>query len=151
MEKTLRISKIRDGTVIDHVPSGKGIRVIGVLGVHEDVNYTVSVAIHVPSNKMGFKDVIKIENRFLDRNELDMISLIAPNATISIIKNYEISEKFQVDLPSRLVGVIKCKNQNCITNTHEPVESEFEIVSKHPLVIRCVYCERTMGEKDIFS
>ncbi len=151
MDTTLKISKIKDGTVIDHVPSGKGIRVLSILGIDENIENTVSVGMHVPSRKSDFKDVIKIENRFLDRNEIDMIALVAPNATISIIRNYEISEKFNVDLPEKLIGVVKCKNQNCITNTREPVKTEFEIVSKHPLIIRCSYCQRTMNEKDIFS
>ncbi len=151
MDTTLKISKIKDGTVIDHVPSGKGIRVLSILGIDENVENTVSVGMHVPSRKSDFKDVIKIENRFLDRNEIDMIALAAPNATISIIRNYEISEKFNVELPEKLIGVVKCKNQNCITNTREPVKTEFEIVSKHPLIIRCSYCQRTMNEKDIFS
>ncbi|BAB59773.1 aspartate carbamoyl transferase regulatory subunit [Thermoplasma volcanium GSS1] len=150
-EKTLKISKIKDGTVIDHIPSGKALRVLSILGIRDDVDYTVSVGMHVPSSKMEYKDVIKIENRSLDKNELDMISLTAPNATISIIKNYEISEKFKVELPPKLIGIIKCKNQNCITNTREPVKPEFEIVSRHPLVLRCVYCQRTMNERDVFE
>ncbi len=151
MDTTLKISKIKDGTVIDHVPSGKGIRVLSILGIDENIENTVSVGMHVPSRKSDFKDVIKIENRFLDRNEIDMIALAAPNATISIIRNYEISEKFNVEFPEKLIGVVKCKNQNCITNTREPVKTEFDIVSKHPLIIRCSYCQRTMNEKDIFS
>ncbi|MGC8608783.1 MAG: aspartate carbamoyltransferase regulatory subunit [Thermoplasmata archaeon] len=151
MDKTLKISKIKDGTVIDHVTSGKAITVLSILGINDNLENTVSVGMHVPSRKSGFKDVIKIENRFLDRNEIDMIALAAPNATISIIRNYEIGEKFNVELPEKLVGVLKCKNQNCITNTREPVKTEFDIVSKHPLIVRCVYCQRTMNEKDIFA
>lgn len=151
MEKTLKISKIKDGTVIDHVPSGKALQVVSILKVSEDLEGSVSIGMHVPSSKLDFKDVIKIENRYLDRIELDMISLVAPDATISIVKNYEITEKFRVDLPPRIIGIVKCSNQNCITNRKEPVSSEFLVISKSPLQIRCAYCERNMTDKEIFA
>lgn len=152
MEKTLKITKIKDGTVIDHIPSGKAIKVLSILKIEDNINFSVSIGMRVPSRKLGtFKDVVKIENRYLDRFELDKISLVAPDATISIVKDYEITEKFQVELPKRVVGIINCTNQNCITNKREPVSSEFIVVSKKPLVLRCIYCERTMGEKDVLS
>ena len=151
MDKTLKISKIKEGTVIDHIPSGKALQVVSILKIGEDLEGSISIGMHVPSGKLDFKDVIKIENRYLDRIELDMISLVAPDATISIVKNYEITEKFRVDLPSRITGIVTCSNQNCITNRREPVSSEFQVLSKKPLQIRCVYCERNMSDQEIFS
>lgn len=149
--KTLKISKIKEGTVIDHIPAGKAIKVLSILGVSERSGYTVSVGMFVHSDRIGAKDVVKIEARFLERDELDRISLVAPEATISIIRNYEISEKFSVNLPDRIVGIISCKNQNCISNSGEPVNSEFVVKSRKPLVLACVFCERNMSESEIHS
>ncbi|MCL4340653.1 MAG: aspartate carbamoyltransferase regulatory subunit [Candidatus Thermoplasmatota archaeon] len=151
MEQTLKISKIREGTVIDHIPAGKAIRVLAILKIDEKGSQTVSVGIRVPSGRIGSKDVVKIEGRYLERFEVDKISLIAPDASISIVKNYEVVEKFRVDLPERVTGIIKCSNRNCITNSKEPVLSEFFVSSKKPLVLRCYYCERNMQEKDIIN
>ncbi|MCL4334852.1 MAG: aspartate carbamoyltransferase regulatory subunit [Candidatus Thermoplasmatota archaeon] len=151
MERTLRISKIREGIVIDHIPGGKSLKVLSVLNIGEKSGYTVSVAMFVQSNRMKTKDVLKIESRFLEKSELDRIALIAPDATISVIKNYEISEKFTVEIPKRILGILKCNNQNCITNGREPIRPEFELLSRSPLVIRCIFCERNMGESEIHS
>lgn len=149
VDQTLKISKIREGTVIDHIPSGKALRVLQILNIREDVNYSVSIGIHVPSGKLQAKDVIKIEDRFLEKIELDMISLIAPNASISIVTEYTIKEKFSVELPDTLLGLINCANQNCITNKNEPVKSEFETISRSPIIVRCKYCEREMNYREI--
>ncbi|AKA49092.1 aspartate carbamoyltransferase [uncultured archaeon] len=149
VDKTLKISKIKDGTVIDHIPAGKALKVLNILNISEDVSSSVSIGIHVPSGKFGYKDVIKIENRFLEKIELDMISLIAPEASISIVTDYSIKEKFNVELPQTLLGLINCANQNCITNGNEPVKSEFETISRNPISVRCRYCEREMNYKEI--
>lgn len=149
VDKTLKISKIKDGTVIDHIPAGKALKVLNILNIKEDVRSSVSIGIHVPSGKLGFKDVIKIENRFLEKIELDMISLISPEASISIVTDYSIKEKFSVELPQTLLGLINCANQNCITNRNEPVKSEFETISRKPVTVRCKYCEREMNYKEI--
>lgn len=150
-EKTLRVAKIKDGTVIDHIPAGKALKVLAILGISGNANYTVSLGMYVQSGKLSFKDVVKIESRFLDKHELDRIALIAPEASISIIRNYEIVEKFTVELSDHVVGIIKCQNQNCISNTNEPVRPEFLVKSRKPLTLACVYCEREMFENGIFS
>ncbi len=149
MEKTLKISKIKDGTVIDHIPAGNALKVLDILNIYE--NNSISIGIRVLSNKIEYKDVIKIENRFLEKIELDKISLIAPSATISIIKNYVIIEKFRVDMPDKIRGILKCINQNCITNSGEPVKSEFNIISKEPLIVKCIYCKREMNSDEIIK
>lgn len=151
MDQTLKISKIKDGTVIDHITAGKSLKVLSILKIDEKGNNSVSIGVRVPSSKMGFKDVIKIENRTLERFEVDKISLIAPDASISIVKDYEVTQKYAVELPSRIIGIIKCHNANCITNVNEPVSSEFTLVSKKPLIIRCNFCERNMSEREIMG
>lgn len=149
--KTLKISKIKEGIVIDHIPSGKSLKVLSILGMNDTENYTVSIGMYVQSGKNGYKDVLKIESRFLKREELDKISLVAPDATISVIKDYSISEKFQVKLPERVVGILSCSNQNCISNTGEPVRPEFILKSRKPVELTCIFCERNMGEGEIHS
>ncbi|WP_298279980.1 aspartate carbamoyltransferase regulatory subunit [Ferroplasma sp.] len=147
MDKTLKISKIKDGTVIDHIDAGKALKVLNILGIDE--SNSISIGIRVMSGKIGYKDVIKIENKFLEKIELDKIALIANRATISIIKNYEIIEKFSLDMPETFKGIVKCDNQNCITNAGEPVRSEFSTVETNPLTIKCIYCKKEMSGDEI--
>ncbi|MCL4453847.1 MAG: aspartate carbamoyltransferase regulatory subunit [Candidatus Thermoplasmatota archaeon] len=147
MDKTLKISKIKDGTVIDHIDAGKALKVLNILGIDE--SNSMSIGIRVMSGKIGYKDVIKIENKFLEKIELDKIALIANRATISIIKNYEIIEKFNLDMPETFKGIVKCDNQNCITNAGEPVRSEFSTVETNPLTIKCIYCKKEMSGDEI--
>lgn len=151
MDKTLKISKIKDGSVIDHISAGKALKVLSILKIDEKNTNSISIGIRVPSDKMSFKDVIKIENRYLEKFEVDRIALIAPEASISIVKDYEVTKKYTVELPTRIVGIVKCHNANCITNVKEPVSSEFSLVSKKPLIIRCNFCERNMSEKEVLS
>jgi aspartate carbamoyltransferase regulatory subunit len=94
---------------------------------------------------MGWKDVVKVEDRELEPREVDKISLIAPRATINIIRNFNVEEKRRVTLPSEVVGIIRCENHNCISNSSEPVETRFKIVKNDPLLVRCGFCEREMS------
>ncbi|MCU0850458.1 MAG: aspartate carbamoyltransferase regulatory subunit, partial [Candidatus Thermoplasmatota archaeon] len=94
------------------------------------------------NGKKGKKDIVKIENRELDPKEVDKIALIAPKATINIIRDYEVVKKHTVQLPEEVIGLTKCSNPTCITNTREPVESRFQVICKDPVRIRCYFCER---------
>jgi len=140
--KEFKVTPIRNGTVIDHINVGMALKVLKIVGVKEDVSSTVSVLIHVPSKKAGWKDIVKIEDRELDPKELDRIALISPNATINIIRDYNVAEKFVVEVPNVIKGIMKCSNPGCITNKEEPVEPEFVVESKKPITLRCVYCDR---------
>jgi len=139
--KEVRLEKIRDGTVIDHVPAGKALEVLRVLGVDEGFPDIVAMLMNVESKKTGRKDVIKVENKALSKEETDRLALVAPNATINIIKDYKVRKKMRVELPKELVGIIKCANPRCVTN-HEPVATRFSIASTNPVQLRCGYCER---------
>ncbi|MCD6481362.1 MAG: aspartate carbamoyltransferase regulatory subunit [Thermoplasmata archaeon] len=140
--KELRVQPIKDGTVIDHIPPGNALKVLHILGMERNLPESViSIAINV-KGKRGKKDIVKIENRELDTQEVNKIALIAPNATINIIRNYEVVEKHRVKVPDELVGIVKCGNPNCISNGREPVESRFIVKSREPLRIKCYYCER---------
>ncbi len=144
--RDLKVTPIKNGTVIDHIPSGMALKLLKVLGITENVSSTVSVLMHVPSKKRGWKDIVKVEDRELNPKELNKIALIAPEATINIIRNYNVAEKHAVVLGERFVGILKCGNPNCITNTREPVESVFLIRSRDPLRVRCQYCDRELDD-----
>jgi aspartate carbamoyltransferase regulatory subunit len=100
---------------------------------------------------MGSKDIVKIEGRELAPREVDKIALIAPKATINIIRDYEIVGKGKVQLRDEINGILNCLNPNCITNTGEPVETKFYVIVKEPVILRCYYCERIMDADEIES
>lgn len=143
--KEFKVTPIRNGTVIDHIAVGTAMKVLRIIGVKEDVGSTVSILMHVPSAKAGWKDIVKIEDRELDPHELDRIALVSPNATINIIRDYNVAEKFVVEVPEVVRGIVRCGNPGCITNQNEPVETEFTVVEKKPLVLRCHYCDRLLA------
>jgi aspartate carbamoyltransferase regulatory subunit len=142
-DRQLRVSKIREGTVIDHVRAGQALNVLGVLGIDGSGGDTVSVGMNVPSERLGTKDVVKVEDRALSQEELDVISLIAPEATINVVDEYDVIEKRRVERPDRVVGVLECPNPRCITTAGEPVDSEFAVLDDG---VRCEYCETILRE-----
>ncbi|GAB3695864.1 aspartate carbamoyltransferase regulatory subunit [Halorubrum pallidum] len=133
----LRVSKIRNGTVIDHVEGGQALNVLAILGIDGSEGLGVSVVMNVPSDRLGRKDVVKVEGRELSQSEVDVLSLIAPEATINIIREFEVAEKNRVTRPDTVSGVLSCPNRNCITNAGEPVETRFDVVADG---VRCDYC-----------
>lgn len=139
--KELKIQPIKNGTVIDHITAGNAVKVLHILQIPKSASSTVSVAMNVNS-KYGKKDIVKVENRELDPHEVDKIALIAPKATINIIRDYEVAEKHRVHLPDEVVGIVRCSNPTCVSNSNEPVKSRFKILNKDPIQIKCYYCER---------
>ncbi|MGP6206800.1 aspartate carbamoyltransferase regulatory subunit [Cuniculiplasma sp. SKW3] len=149
-DKILKINKIGDGIVIDHISPGSSLDVLDVLKITGRDGMTVSLLMNVQSGKVGTKDIVKIERKKLAKKELDKISLVSPKATINVISNYQIKEKFNVEIPDKVVGVIKCSNQNCVTNSKEPVQSVFtKEKGDHEEVFRCHYCDRTMSLQEV--
>ncbi len=144
--KELKVTPIKNGTVIDHIQSGMALKVLKILGIGEDIQSTVSVVIHVPSAHENWKDIVKVEDRELSPREVDKIALIAPDATINIIRNFSVAEKYKVQIPALARGILKCANPSCISNSNEPLETEFLIKSKSPLRLRCKYCERELED-----
>jgi aspartate carbamoyltransferase regulatory subunit len=151
VEKELRVSKIKDGTVIDHITAGYALAVLRIIGLTGREGNIISILMNVPSQKLGKKDIVKVENRELKEDEVHKIALIAPNATINIIRNYEVVEKNKVKLPKIIKGVIKCANSTCITNSGEPVQPTFIVESVEPLKLRCHYCRIVMTREDIIK
>jgi aspartate carbamoyltransferase regulatory subunit len=139
--RLLKIPLIKNGTVIDHITAGNAIKVLYILQIPQRLESVVSVAMNV-KGKMGKKDIVKIENRELARQEVDKIALIAPRATINIIREFEVIEKHRVQLPDELIGIAKCPNPTCVSNFKEPVQSKFIVIDKEIPRIRCYFCER---------
>ena len=148
-QEELRIQKIKEGTVIDHINAGNAISVLRILGMTGRENHVVSVAINVPSKKLRKKDIVKVEGRELNAEEVDKIALIAPKATINIVRNYEVVEKQQVKLPKIVRGIIKCDNPLCISNSKEPIQPTFFLDRDEPLKLRCYYCNRILDKDAI--
>ena len=146
----LRVRKIREGTVIDHITAGSALTVLRILGLSGKEGNIISIVMNVPSKKLGKKDIVKIEGRELNSKEVAMIALIAPRATINIIRNYKVVKKERVRLPSEIKNIIKCINPNCITNSeHEPVQPIFKVLSDNPLRLRCQYCSIILTQEDV--
>ena len=150
-KKELKVSKIKDGTVIDHIPAGRAMEVLRILKITGKEGFMVLIAMNVYSKKLkGKKDIIKIEGKFLSDKETAAISLVAPTATINIIKNGEVKEKKGVKTPDVVEGILKCPNPACISRVeHERVSSKFVKVSESPLAYKCVYCGTRIEENDI--
>lgn len=144
----LQVSKIKDGTVIDHIQSDLTFRLLKLLDLKEWKN-VVSVSFNLKSEKLGKKGLIKIENKELTKNQLEKIAIIAPSCTVNLISDYKVANKYKLEIPEIIHGVIKCSNPNCITN-HEPSAlTRFKKLKESPIVIHCTYCEKEMVEADI--
>ncbi len=146
MEKQIKVNAIKNGTVIDHIAAGKALRVIDILNLKG--NSSVMIGMNLHSNKIGKKDIIKIENRELSANEVNSISLIAPESKLIIIKNFKVISKSKLQIPDKLDHLIVCPNPNCITNL-EKVKTKFKVVKKSPIVVRCLYCEKKYAADDV--
>ena len=136
-----RVTAIRNGTVIDHIPAGQALRVLKLLNITDRTAVPVSLVMNVPSKKMGAKDIVKVEDRELTQAELDRLALVASEASVAIIRAYSVAEKLHINLGEELNNVVRCRFSNCITqNSREPLPHRLVILSKDPLQLRCHYC-----------
>jgi len=143
----LNIEKIKNGIVIDHIKSGHGIRIFNWLGLDKSP-HTVAFVVNASSNRMGRKDVIKIDNT-IDIN-FNVLGLIDPNITVNIIENENIKEKINLKLPEKVQDIIICKNPRCITSTETYVPHFFVLEDPKDITYRCAYCDeiRFAGDFD---
>jgi aspartate carbamoyltransferase regulatory subunit len=137
--KQIKVNAIKHGTVIDHIAEGKVLKVIEILDLHS--NDVVMIGMNLPSNKIGKKDIMKIENRELSHDEVNSIALIAPNATLIIIQDFNVVEKQKLQLPEFIDDLIVCPNPKCITGSEE-IKSKFRVVNEDSIKVRCHYCEK---------
>jgi aspartate carbamoyltransferase regulatory subunit len=148
MPKTLSVAAIKDGTVIDHVPAGIAFIILQLLELLQG-KHRISLGLNLSSSSMGFKDLIKIENRYLTKKEAHDIAVFAPQATISIIENYHVSSKISAKLPNDVAGILVCPNPRCITNS-ESVDTLFHVEEhKQQVLLHCHYCEKIFKRNEI--
>jgi len=138
--KELLVSALKNGTVIDHIPSDKTLDIVNLLNMDE-ITSTFMIASNLQSKKMGTKSIIKIADKFFTDEELNQLSVVAPNVSLSIIKDYEVAEKKQVKMPDELHNIVRCANPKCITN-NEPMHTIFHVTDKANGIIKCHYCEK---------
>jgi aspartate carbamoyltransferase regulatory subunit len=148
-DKELRVSKIKNGTVIDHINGGYALDVVKILGITGREKHVMTIAVNVPSKRVGVKDIVKIEGRALSSREVNRIALVAPHATINIIRDYAVERKLEVKLPPLIEGIIKCVNPGCISNSNEPAEAKFYVQSEEPLLLKCHYCGYALEKVDV--
>ena len=144
-KKELSVNAIENGTVIDHIPGEITLKVVEIVSNPDDM---MTIGVNLPSRSLSKKGFVKISNRFLTDEETSKIALIAPMAKVNIIKNYKIVSKSIVHLPAQIKGLVKCNNPICITNK-EVMVTVFDVLKPTPLKMRCHYCERTMGSKEL--
>ena len=149
--RQLLVRRIKDGTVIDHVESGKALLVLRTLNITGKEGNVITVALNVPSSKHNKKDIIKVENRFLEKNETNKLALIAPHTTINIIKDYKLVEKRKIQLPDSIIGVFKCTNLKCVTNSDDYIKPSIDIIDKQNIVLKCRYCARIVSINELLS
>ncbi len=147
LRKELKVSAIENGTVIDHIPSKNVFQVIKILNLSEYQDQLL-IATNLDSRKMGKKGIIKVSNKFFKSDEINKIALVAPTATLIIIRNFAIVEKAQVEVPDYAENIVRCFNPNCITNNEEII-TKFTVIDKKELKLRCHYCEKITARNNI--
>ncbi|HSG74258.1 MAG TPA: aspartate carbamoyltransferase regulatory subunit [Nitrosopumilaceae archaeon] len=143
-ESDLTVRRIKDGTVIDHIDQGKGIRVLEALEIDGKEGNVITIALNVPSGKSKKKDIIKVEDKYLEDDDTNKLAVIAPNSTVNIIKDYKVVQKRRVSLPNEIERIFRCSNPDCVTNSAEHIESTMDVVDKSGLVLKCRYCSRVL-------
>lgn len=143
----LKVSAIKDGTVIDHIPATNLFKVITILGL-DKIENQITFGTNLESEKLGAKAIIKVSDKFFADDEINKIALIAPHAKLNIIRDYEVVEKKVVEIPDAIKGIVKCFNPKCITN-HENIPTCFTVIAKDPLALKCKYCEKITADEQI--
>ena len=137
----MNIDSIKNGYVIDHIEAGKAIEIYELLGL-DKLKCQVAIITNAKSQKTGKKDIIKIDERIdLD---IDKLGFVAPNVTVNIVENDEIVEKKKLDLPEKVVNVVKCNNPRCITSIERGLDQIFILTNRENNIYRCKYCEMSL-------
>ena len=139
VKNTLNVGSISEGLVLDHIEAGRSMDIYKYLHLDE-LDCCVAIIKNAKSNKMGKKDIIKIECP-IDFMDLDILGFIDHNITINIIENEKIVEKKQLKLPKEIRNVIRCKNPRCITSIEQGLDHVFVLTDEENQIYRCKYCE----------
>ena len=146
-KREMQVAALKNGTVIDHIPSDKLFTVVSLLGLKHLTN-NITIGNNLDSKLLGKKGIIKIADKFFTDPEINRIAVVAPNVRMNIIRDYEVVEKRQLVLPDELIGIVKCSNQKCITN-NEPMPTRFHVIDKDNCVIKCHYCDKEQKRDEI--
>ncbi|OOB78484.1 MAG: aspartate carbamoyltransferase regulatory subunit [Epulopiscium sp. Nuni2H_MBin003] len=144
---TLNVGGILEGFVLDHIPAGKSMQIYGYLNL-DKLDCCVAIIKNAKSNKMGKKDIIKIECP-IDHIDLDILGFIDHTITVNIIKHKVIVEKRQLDLPKEIINIVHCKNPRCITSIEQGLEHIFLLTDKNKETYRCKYCEEKIISRNV--
>ena len=146
--KELKVSAIKEGTVLDHIPANQLFRVIDILHLSKCDNQ-MTFGTNLECKKKKKKAIVKIAGRYFKDDEINKISLVAPQAKINIIKNFEVTEKRVIEVPKEITGMVKCMNPKCITN-HQPITTKFEVRNLNgSLKLHCHYCEKDTDTENL--
>ena len=145
-KQALQVAALCNGTVIDHIPSDKLFAIVRLLGLEYMPN-NITIGFNLESLKLGSKGIIKIADKYFCDEELNRIAVVAPNVLLNIIRDYEVIEKREVELPDELINVVKCGNPNCISN-NEPMNSILRVVDKEHGIAKCHYCEKEQRKEE---
>lgn len=146
--KELKVSAIENGTVIDHIPAASLFKVIKILNLDESENQ-VLFGTNLDSKKFGKKGIIKVSNKFFENDEVNKITLVAPSASLIVIRDFKVVEKHKVEIPAYVEKIVRCFNPNCITN-HEHITSKFDVITDEEVMkLRCHYCEKTTSRENM--
>lgn len=146
--KELKVSAIENGTVIDHIPAQKVFQVIKILNLHKSDDQLLFGS-NLDSKKYGKKGIIKVRNKFFENDEINKIAMVAPTATLIVIRDFKVVEKKDVEVPDEIQKIVKCFNPNCITN-HENIPTKFDVIKNEDVLkLRCNYCEKTTSKENM--
>ena len=143
MQKKLQVEAIQDGSVIDHIPTQQGVKILNFFKFTQ-TNEKITIGLNLPTHNGEGKDLIKVENTFISDAQANQLALFAPDATINQIKDFKVVNKFQVQLPDSFIGVLSCPNSNCISH-NEPVNTRFYVDNRSDLKLKCHYCEKSFN------
>ena len=146
-KQELQVVALKNGTVIDHIPTDKLFTVVNLLGL-QNSDSNITIGNNFESKKLGKKGIIKVADRFFSDEEISRLSVVAPNVKLNIIRNYEVVEKKEVIMPDVVKGIIKCGNPKCITN-NEPMTTIFHVVDKTSGLLKCHYCEKEQNKETL--
>jgi aspartate carbamoyltransferase regulatory subunit len=147
IRKELKVSAIENGTVIDHIPAKSVFQVINILGL-DHISNQIMVGTNLESRKLKKKGIIKVSNKYFESEEINKIALVAPSATLIVIKDYTVVYKSKVEIPDSINKIVKCINPNCITN-NENIPTRFGVIDKVEMLLNCTYCEKTTKKENI--
>ena len=147
--KELVVSALENGTVLDHIPAENVYKALDLLNL-TDIESQITIGINLASRIHGKKGIIKIADKFFEDEELNKLALIAPKATVNIIRDFKVVEKKKLETPSEVIGIAKCRNPKCVTN-HQPIRTWFKTIKKDDEIsLKCHYCEKNTDIRHAF-